>query len=87
MSVKGMPDPGAGRFWHGVHQPKSLKTPLMLELRQKIAPNSATTVVSMSTLIARQGTVADEDAVEMTAKEILTRAARVDEFVGIIDHG
>lgn len=80
----GMPDPGYGRFWHGVHQPNNTKSPLTLELRQKIAPGNKAIVVTMSTLVAKQGTIADEEAVIRTANEILVRASRVEAFTGIL---
>lgn len=85
--VADLPDPGEGRFWAGVHRPNSVKEPLLLELREKTVPSAEHTTLSMSTLIAKAGTVADEDAIVETAKEILTRANRVKDFVGILQHG
>tara|TARA_R110002020_G_scaffold404912_1_gene614948 strand:- start:883 stop:1161 length:279 start_codon:yes stop_codon:yes gene_type:complete len=76
-----MPRPGAGRFWHLAHEPLK-KTPVRIELRQKLIKGSEV-VLSMSTIVARDYTVADEEAIIEKAKEILARAGRVDEVVGI----
>ena len=84
MSTK-LPDPGPRRYWLGVHNPSSIKTPMTLELRERT--NSGPTIVaSFSRLIAKAPTIADEEALQETAREILVRAGKVDEFVGIIPH-
>lgn len=82
-TIPDMPDAGEQRFWNAVHQPANTKQPLLLELREKTT-NSPKIVVSFSRLITKQGTIADEKAIVETATEMLERAARVDEFAGII---
>ena len=76
-----MPRPGAGRFWQLAHEPLK-KTPVRIELRQKLIKGSEV-VLSMSTIVARDYTIADEEAIIEKAKEILARAGRVDLVVGI----
>ena len=78
-----LPDPGKGRFWYGVHQPNSTTKPLVLELREKLSKDGPT-AVSLSKLIAKEGTIADPDALHETAERILARASRVEEFTGIL---
>lgn len=78
-----MPNPGPERFWHAIHQPTNTKLPLLLELREKMT-NNPKILVKFSRLITKQGTIADEKAIIATADEMLERAARVDEFVGVI---
>jgi hypothetical protein len=81
-----LPDPGRERFWHGVHNPSSVKTPLTLELRERTVAN-AKAAVTFSKLIAKQPTIADPKAVKEAADEILIRAERVDDFIGILKEG
>lgn len=83
--VPDLPSPGERRFWYAIHQPNNVKAPLLLELRQR--RNSGDEVkVSFSDLIAKQPTIADPVAIREAAVEILIRAAKVDEFVGILNH-
>ena len=86
MTNHNLPNPGPMRFWVGVHNPKNAKSPLDLELRERVN-ESGKAKVSFSKLIAHQPTIADPKAVRDAAEEILIRAARVDEFVGIISEG
>ena len=81
-----LPDAGKNRFWHGRHQPRNSKQPLLLELREKINEKGPA-LVSMSTLVSQAGTIADAKAVRETAEEILVRASAVDEYVGILAEG
>ena len=76
-----MPRPGAGRFWHLAHEPLK-KTPVRIELRQKTIKGGEI-LLSFSTIVARDFTIADEESIIEKAKEILARAGRVDEVVGI----
>ena len=78
-----LPDAGKNRFWHGRHQPRNSKQPLLLELREKINEKGPA-LVSMSTLVSQAGTIADAKAVAETAAEILIRAGEVDRSVGIL---
>lgn len=82
-----LPDPGVGRIWVGKHQPTKSKTPLRLELRERINPDSPNPVViGLTRVIAYADTIALPLAVRDTAFLILERASRVDEFVGVLDH-
>lgn len=81
-----LPNPGPGRFWHGAHRPASEKTPLVLELRESSVSGSAAKV-SFSKLIAKQSTIADEKMIRQAAEDILIRAGKVDDFVGILAEG
>lgn len=84
-SIPDLPHPGPRRFWYAIHQPNNVKAPLLLELRQR--RNSGDEIkVSFSDLIAKQPTIADPIAISEAATEILIRAAKVDEFVGILNH-
>jgi hypothetical protein len=85
-STHNLPDPGPMRFWVGIHNPASVKSPLTLELRERTA-GSGVARVSFSRLIAKAHTIADDKAVTDAAEEILIRAARVDDFVGILKEG
>lgn len=82
-----LPDPGPNRYWHGVHRPLSRKTPLRLELRERTNRNSNRLVTSMSRLIGYEDTTAGIEALAEAAEKILERAARVDEFVGVLKMG
>ena len=84
--IKNLPDPGENRFWVGIHQPRNTKQPLLLQLREKLAAGSKPNV-SLSTLITQQGTIADEKAIVETAEQMLIRAGRVDQFVGVLNEG
>ena len=81
-----LPDPGQDRFWLGQHQPHSTKTPLMLELREKVIAG-APAREKFSRLISKQGTIADPASIIATAEEILVRAGKVDKFTGILKEG
>ena len=82
--IDGMPDAGTGRFWHAVHQPKNTKLPMLLELREKTT-DSPRVLLSFSRLISQLGTIADPKSIIATATEILERAGRVDDFVGVLE--
>ena len=77
-----LPSAGAKRFWNITHQPNKKLTPLRIELRQKEI-SSGEALLSLSKLIGFADTVADPDKIKVAAQEILARAGRVDEFVGI----
>ena len=79
-------NPGRNRFWHGVHAPNNVKFPLLIELREKTNSGSEI-LMSFSKVIAKAPTIADPKAIEEAMREILVRAERVDEFVGIIAKG
>lgn len=79
-----MPNPGANRFWWGIHNPSSVKTPMILELRESTLSPDREIKHGFSRLIAKQPVIADAAAIAEAADQILTRASRVDEFVGII---
>lgn len=83
MTLSDLPNPGKHRFWHGVHYPNSVKTPLVLELREK-TNGSAPTILSFSRLIAKQPTIADKKMILEAASEVLIRAAAVDDYTGIL---
>lgn len=82
-----LPDPGPGRFWHGVHNARSAKTPLTLELRERTTLGDKPVVLGFSRLIGQAPTIADQASVIETAKEILIRAGDVDKFVGVLQKG
>ena len=84
-TVPGMPNPGVGRFWNAVHQPNSIKTPLLLELREQTIASTQPPKVGFSRLIGKAPTIADPKQIVEVASEILIRAEKVDEFVGIIE--
>lgn len=86
-TIKNLPDPGKGRFWHGVHAPNNVKFPMTLELRESRIADDRPAKVNFSRVIAKQPVIADEKAIIQAADDILVRAARVDEFVGIITKG
>lgn len=80
-----LPDPGRGRYWEGKHQPNKKTTPLRLELRERTNKGrSSRFVESWTKLIAYDDTIADAAAVVESANKILDRAAKVDQFVGIL---
>jgi hypothetical protein len=80
-----LPPAGRGRFWHGVHNAGNVKFPMTLELRESsIDIGDREPRASFSRLIAKQPVIADPKAIAEAAKDILVRAARVDEFVGIL---
>lgn len=81
--LENLPDPGADRFFVGVHNPSNAKYPMMLELRQSTI-SGREHKVNFSRLIAKQPVIADPKAIVEAAEEILVRAGRVDEFVGIL---
>lgn len=84
--VENLPDAGDRRFWFATHQPTNAKTPLLLELREQT--NSGDEVkLSFSRLIGKQATIADPIQIVETATEILIRAGKVDEFVGVLKGG
>lgn len=78
-----LPSPGKGRFWHGVHNPKNAKFPMVLELREKTTENGAH-LPKFSRLIAQQPVIADIKALREAAEEILVRASKVDEYTGLL---
>ena len=83
LKVPNLPDPGPKRFWRGVHRPESVKTPLLLELREQT--NSGDEVkLSFSRLIGKQPTIADPLQIAEAATEILIRAGKVDGYIGIL---
>lgn len=82
--IKNLPAAGTNRFWHGVHAPNNVKFPMVLELRETRIASDKGYKVNFSRLIAKQPVIADEKAIVEAAKDILIRAAQVDEFVGII---
>lgn len=80
-----LPDPGEGRYWEGAHQPHKKNTPLRIELRERTNRHrSERYVKSWTKLIAYDDTIADVEAVRESANKILDRAAKVDQFVGIL---
>lgn len=79
-----LPDAGPGRFWHGVHNPSNVKNPMILELRQSTLSGDRPPKVGFSRLIAKQPVIADAAAIAEAAADILIRASKVDEFVGIL---
>lgn len=80
-----LPDPGPRRYWHGVHNARSVKTPLTLELRERTVGREDQPITnSFSRLIGQAHTIADGEAIVETAKEILIRAGDVDKFVGVL---
>lgn len=82
--ISDLPDPGPGRFWHGVHAPNNVKFPMVLELRSSAIANDRPHKVNFSRLIAKQPVIADAKAITEAAADILIRAAKVDEFTGIL---
>ncbi len=77
-------NPGKGRLWNITHQPAKSKTPVRLELRERTAAkNEKHAVLSFTKLIGYVDTIADEEALEEAAKELLVRVGRVDQFVGV----
>jgi len=80
-----LPDPGPKRFWHGIHNPKNATKPLILELREQMT-ESGIHLPKFSRLIGQMPTFADPAAVKDAAQELMVRASRVDEFVGILPH-
>lgn len=82
-----LPHPGEERAWFGEHQPTKQKTPLRLELRERATKGSTAPITRGRTrLIAYADTVATPEAMREAALTILDRAARVDEFVGLLPH-
>lgn len=79
-----LPDPGPQRFWHGIHNPASVKTPLTLELRESTISGDKFRP-KFSRLIAKAPTIADPKMILEAAEAILIRAQRVDEFVGVLE--
>lgn len=77
------PPAGEGRFWNLTHQPHKKAAPLRVELRESISKREQPTV-SLSRLIGFEDTIADETQIQGAMLKIRSRAARVDEFVGII---
>lgn len=86
ITAPNYPDPGKDRFWHGVHNPNNVKTPLIIELRESSLELNGDREprAKFSVLIAKQPTIADPKAIREAMEDILTRAARVMEFTGIL---
>jgi hypothetical protein len=69
-----------------VHNPGNVKSPLVIELREssiELRPDQEPKA-NFSRLIAKQPTIADPKAIAAAMDDILVRAARVDEFTGIL---
>ncbi len=76
--------PGQHRLWNITHQPAKSKTPVRLELRERIVDkNNNHAPLSFTRVLGYTDTIADEDALEEAAKELLVRVGRVDQFVGV----
>ena len=73
-------DPGPNRVWYIEHRPTATK-PLRLELREKVASGPAR--VAFTTIVGRIDTIADELALTAAAEDLMVRAAKSDQFVGI----
>lgn len=84
IRLTGMPHPGARRFWHAIHNPKSVKTPMLLELREHRHSGDEVRL-TFSRLIGQAPTIADAEQIIETAKDILIRAGRADQFAGVIE--
>lgn len=83
-SALNLPDPGPGHFWVGVHNPNNVKYPMTLELRASALADDRPAKLNFSRIIAKQPVIADPKAIAEAAEDILVRAARVDEFTGIL---
>lgn len=79
LTKKDLPDVGPTRFWRVEHNPKSVKTPVKVSLRQRYPGTKGN---SMSELVAFDNTIATPEAVVICAELINTRAGRVDEVTG-----
>ncbi len=84
VNIPGMPPAGPRRYWRGLHQPNKKATPLRIELRERTNQNSQRIVDSFSRLITYEDVVAQPAAIIEGAEKIIERAARVDEFVGLL---
>ena len=82
--IPGLPDPGPGRQFVGQHNPNNVKFPMVLELRESMLDDGRPFKINFSRLIAKQPVIADPKVIAAAAEDILVRAARVDEFVGVI---
>ena len=83
MTDASYPPAGDGRFRNITHQPNKKATPLRVELRESISRKERP-IVSLSRLIGYEDTIADETSIQEAMLKIRSRAARVDEFVGIV---
>lgn len=75
-------DPGSNRLWVIEHQPKNQTKPLRIELREFTVERRDHTPVSFTKLIGSINTIADPVFVTDSARTLLTRVGRVQEFVG-----
>lgn len=81
--VPGMPDAGERRYWFGKHQPNKKATPLRLELRER-TNHTDRIVATFSRLIGFEDVAAQPAAIVEAGEKIIERAARVDEFTGVL---
>ena len=72
------------RFFEVKHNPKSVKTPVTIELREyageRAAANKAT---SLSRLLGLEYATADKDDIVEAAKRLDSRVGRIDDVVGV----
>lgn len=72
------------RFFEVKHNPKSVKTPVTIELREyageRAAQNKATT---LSRLLGIEYATADKDDIVEAAKRLDARVGRIDDVVGV----
>lgn len=87
IAVPGMPPAGPRRYWLGLHQPNKKATPLRIELRERTNHNSQRIVAGFSRLIGQEDVIAQPGAIIEGAEKIIERAARVDDFVGLLHGG
>jgi len=62
-------DPGEGRMWKVVHEPRKPKTPLRLELRVSVLDSASQ--VKYTELVTYAEVVATEEALEQAAQALL----------------
>lgn len=84
MAGGALPPAGARRYWFGKHQPHKKSTPLRLELRERTNTTSDRIIETFSRLIGYEDVVAQPEALRLGAEKILERAARVDDFTGVL---
>lgn len=72
------------RFFEVKHNPKSVRTPVTIELREyasdRAAENKAT---SLSRLLGIEYATADRDDIVEAAKRLDSRVGRIDDVVGV----
>ena len=76
-----LPNPGEGRKWVCIHNPKSRTNPLTLQLVERFARGRR----GASTVIGFEYATADRKDLENKANDVLDRVGDYDKFVGEYD--